>query len=196
MPRGGERARGSARGRGLLFTVFFALAIFAAVVWKIDRTDIGSLIPVTVEQAYLDNGVEPQDSPARTTGKSSNVLTNTTFTLDNFARIFDGEEFWGGAVYEIEPTRPEGGRVVWSWHAMDHLVQDRQVEPPARLRNSEVDQAQLERLLEDLVGKAVLLVAAVVFALSTLYFWLLVKLEGAELAWWTVCILGFPIVLI
>ena len=43
---------------------------------------------------------------------------------------------------------------------------------------------------------AALLVAAVVFALSTLYFWLLVKLEGAELAWWTVCILGFPIVLI
>ena len=43
---------------------------------------------------------------------------------------------------------------------------------------------------------AALIVAVVVFALSTLYFWLLFKLEGAELAWWTVCILGFPIVFI
>ncbi|MEL6809435.1 MAG: sugar ABC transporter permease [Pseudomonadota bacterium] len=50
-------------------------------------------IPVTVEQAYLDNGLRPQDSPATTTGTSSNVLTNATFTLDNFARIFNGDEF-------------------------------------------------------------------------------------------------------
>ena len=38
--------------------------------------------------------------------------------------LLEGEEWWGGAVYEIRPTRPEGGEVVWSWHAMDHLVQD------------------------------------------------------------------------
>lgn len=50
-------------------------------------------IPVEVEQAYLDNGLRPQDSPATTTGVSSNVLTNSTFTLDNFARIFNGDEF-------------------------------------------------------------------------------------------------------
>lgn len=50
-------------------------------------------IPVTVEQAYLDNALRPQDSPARTTGTSSNVLTNSTFTLENFARIFNGDEF-------------------------------------------------------------------------------------------------------
>lgn len=51
-------------------------------------------IPVVVGQAYLDNGIRPQDSPAATTGRSSNVLTNTTFTLDNFARIFNGKEFF------------------------------------------------------------------------------------------------------
>ncbi|WP_227270393.1 carbohydrate ABC transporter permease [Roseobacter weihaiensis] len=50
-------------------------------------------IPVEVEKAYLDNGLRPQDSPATTTGTSSNVLTNSTFTLDNFARIFNGDEF-------------------------------------------------------------------------------------------------------
>ena len=51
------------------------------------------MIPVEVEQAYLDNGLRPQDSAASTTGRSSNVLTNSTFTLDNFARIFNGDEF-------------------------------------------------------------------------------------------------------
>jgi len=50
-------------------------------------------IPILVEQAYLDNGLRPQDSPATTTGTASNILTNSTFTLDNFARIFNGDEF-------------------------------------------------------------------------------------------------------
>ena len=52
------------------------------------------MIPVEVEQAYLDNAQRPQDSEATTTGRSSNVLTNSTFTLDNFARIFSGDEFF------------------------------------------------------------------------------------------------------
>ena len=32
---------------------------------------------------------------------------------------------WPDAVYEIRPTPPEGAEIVWSWHAWDHLVQDR-----------------------------------------------------------------------
>ncbi|WP_298843929.1 carbohydrate ABC transporter permease [uncultured Roseobacter sp.] len=52
------------------------------------------MIPVTVEQAYLDNGLRPQDSPVAISGKSSNILTNATFTFNNFARVFDGDEFW------------------------------------------------------------------------------------------------------
>ncbi len=51
-------------------------------------------IPVVVEQAYFDNDVAPQDSAASITGQSSNVLTNSDFTLDNFARIFSGDEFF------------------------------------------------------------------------------------------------------
>ncbi|PTX54203.1 carbohydrate ABC transporter membrane protein 1 (CUT1 family) [Litoreibacter ponti] len=50
--------------------------------------------PVTVGQAFLDNALRPQDSEAKVTGSASNVLTNTTFTWDNFARVFDGDEFW------------------------------------------------------------------------------------------------------
>jgi len=36
-----------------------------------------------------------------------------------------GEEgMWPDAVLEIRPTPPEGGEIVWEWHAWDHLVQD------------------------------------------------------------------------
>ena len=28
------------------------------------------------------------------------------------------------AVYEIKPTKPKGGTVVWEWHVWDHLIQD------------------------------------------------------------------------
>jgi len=51
-------------------------------------------ITVTVEQAYLENELRPQDSPAVTTGVSSNILTNSTFTLENFQRVFNGGEFF------------------------------------------------------------------------------------------------------
>ena len=52
-------------------------------------------IPVTVGQVYLDAELQPQDSAATVRGDAANVLTNATFTLENFARIFNGDEFWG-----------------------------------------------------------------------------------------------------
>jgi len=36
-----------------------------------------------------------------------------------------GEQgFWPDFVVEIEPVLPDGGNVVWEWHAVDHLIQD------------------------------------------------------------------------
>ncbi len=35
-----------------------------------------------------------------------------------------GEELWPDMLLEVEPTLPSGGRVVWEWHAFDHLTQD------------------------------------------------------------------------
>ena len=32
---------------------------------------------------------------------------------------------WPDMVVEIEPQRPSGGRIVWEWHAWDHLLQSR-----------------------------------------------------------------------
>ena len=51
-------------------------------------------IPVIVDQLYLDGGINVKDSPAQLTGTSENILTNFSFSTENFARIFDGSEFW------------------------------------------------------------------------------------------------------
>ena len=51
-------------------------------------------IPATAGQAFIDAG---QDLPGEAviTGTADNILTNSEFTLENFARVFDGDEFWG-----------------------------------------------------------------------------------------------------
>ena len=51
-------------------------------------------IDVTVSQAFLDADPDLEDTPAQVTGTGDNILTNSEFTLENFARIFDGREFW------------------------------------------------------------------------------------------------------
>jgi len=33
--------------------------------------------------------------------------------------------FWPDCVLEIEAQRPSGGKIVWEWHAADHLIQSR-----------------------------------------------------------------------
>lgn len=35
-----------------------------------------------------------------------------------------GKGLWPDCVFEIEPVRPNGGRIVWEWHLWDHLIQD------------------------------------------------------------------------
>ncbi|KAA9010093.1 sugar ABC transporter permease [Histidinibacterium aquaticum] len=40
-------------------------------------------------------GEEAEASAPDVTGRAPNILTNAEFTLENFARIFDGDEFWG-----------------------------------------------------------------------------------------------------
>jgi hypothetical protein len=38
-------------------------------------------------------------------------------------RLGDGS-IWPDFVVEVQPVRPQGGSVVWEWHAWDHLVQE------------------------------------------------------------------------
>src|SRR6185295_1871759 len=35
-----------------------------------------------------------------------------------------GEEMWPDMLLEIEPCLPSGGKIVWEWHAWDHVIQD------------------------------------------------------------------------
>jgi len=69
------------------------------------RCDLGDLdggardeieIPLTVSQAWLDAGSgDPEETEPGVTGRSDNILTNLEFSGENFARVFDGDEFWG-----------------------------------------------------------------------------------------------------
>jgi len=51
-------------------------------------------MPITGDQAFIDAGSSPKDTEADISGKSSSVLFDTTFTLENFVLLFDGREFW------------------------------------------------------------------------------------------------------
>jgi len=44
--------------------------------------------------------------------------------------LLKGEEFWSGAIYEVKPEYPSGGEIVWSWHALDHVVQQQDASLP------------------------------------------------------------------
>lgn len=37
---------------------------------------------------------------------------------------FGDDSLWPLHLIEVEPVRPEGGRIVWEWHLWDHVIQD------------------------------------------------------------------------
>ncbi|MEL7215004.1 MAG: sugar ABC transporter permease, partial [Pseudomonadota bacterium] len=51
-------------------------------------------MPVTADAAFFDAGGALDRDALSMTGRSTNVLTSLDFTLENFARVFDGDEFW------------------------------------------------------------------------------------------------------
>ena len=52
-------------------------------------------MPVELDAGFFESGADPRDSLPVVTGSSDNILTNASFTLDNFRRVFDGRQFWG-----------------------------------------------------------------------------------------------------
>ena len=40
------------------------------------------------------------------------------------AELVPEQGIWPGMVAELEPTPPEGAKIVWEWHAWDHLIQN------------------------------------------------------------------------
>ena len=51
-------------------------------------------LEVVADAGFIAAGADPEDSPPQITGSADNILTNTTFTLENFARVFNATEFW------------------------------------------------------------------------------------------------------
>ena len=51
-------------------------------------------ISVITKQEFFDKKIKLTDSAVKVTGRGENVLTNSKFTLKNFAYIFDSSEFW------------------------------------------------------------------------------------------------------
>ncbi len=51
-------------------------------------------ISVMVSQDFFNAGADIRDTPVQVTGRAPNVLTGLSFTGANFARVFDGAEFW------------------------------------------------------------------------------------------------------
>lgn len=51
-------------------------------------------MPITGDQAFIDADPNPRDTRAELHGSADSILFNATFTLANFARLFDGGEFW------------------------------------------------------------------------------------------------------
>ena len=57
------------------------------------RDRISAFVTIDGDEAAAESAIE--DSEPDMTGSGKNVLTNLEFTLANFAKIFDGKEFWG-----------------------------------------------------------------------------------------------------
>ncbi len=51
-------------------------------------------MPITGDQSFIDANPNPRDTQADLSGNANSVLFDTTFTLENFIRLFDGREFW------------------------------------------------------------------------------------------------------
>ena len=57
------------------------------------RGEIELPVSVTGDEDAAEEAVEGSDPVV--TGASNNILTNFEFSFENFARVFDGDEFWG-----------------------------------------------------------------------------------------------------
>ena len=57
------------------------------------RDEVELFVSINGEESTIEDAIE--GSEPQLTGSGNNILTNAEFTTENFARIFDGEEFWG-----------------------------------------------------------------------------------------------------
>lgn len=76
------------------------------------------------DEHYLHHDIEPLPNgnilmiayEKKTHDEAINAGRNISLVNDN--------GMWPDHIIEVQPTYPEGGNIVWEWHAWDHLIQD------------------------------------------------------------------------
>lgn len=76
------------------------------------------------EQRMLHHDIEPMPNGNWLAIAWEYLSPAQAAALGRNAEAIDEHGFWPDAVLEIEPVRPNGGRIVWEWRAQDHLIQD------------------------------------------------------------------------
>ena len=74
----------------------FSGADFTCIIGDLDggaRDEIEIFVALTGDEDAAKDA--SKSSEPEVTGSGNNILTNAEFTLENFAKIFDGDEFWG-----------------------------------------------------------------------------------------------------
>jgi hypothetical protein len=91
------------------------------VVWEFTLTD---------DQQVMHHGIEVMPNGHLLAIVWEYVAPDGATALGRDPAANNPKGWWPDAILELEPTRPSGAKVVWEWHAKDHLIQDFDREKP------------------------------------------------------------------
>ncbi len=79
---------------------------------------------LSTEERILHHDLEPLPNGNVLAIVWNRLSAEEAIALGRDPRVVGERGLWPDSVIEIEPTRPAGGKIVWEWRAIDHLVQD------------------------------------------------------------------------
>lgn len=79
---------------------------------------------LSTESQILHHDIEPLPNGNVLAIVWNRMSTEEAIALGRDPRVVGERGLWPDSVVEIQPTRPSGGKIVWEWRAIDHLVQD------------------------------------------------------------------------
>lgn len=79
---------------------------------------------LSTESQILHHDIEPLPNGNVLAIVWNRMSAEEAIALGRDPRVVGERGLWPDSVIEIQPTRPSGGKIVWEWRAIDHLVQD------------------------------------------------------------------------